>query len=297
MKILFLHGLESQPGGSKVKYLQGLGHTVLNPVLPKHDFNDSVEIAQALIDNEHPKVVVGSSRGAAVAMNIDIKGARLVLIAPAWKRFGNSSLLPTNTTILHCKDDKIVPYTDSVELDTDLISCGDDHRMSDESALAALGQAVTLQNISKKSKNMKTKRNTQSENFLREYVRETLYEFTGQQVGVTDFDDPRPTPEEEEFVDGQDVLAGYIVVSDSHDDIPIGYAPITRTDGPDRPFLVRTTDTTWHIPFGLVRALYPQVEDAFNWVDSKEDWRDLGPGSLGTVGNFSWEWVENEPAL
>ena len=91
-------------------------------------------------------------------------------------------------------------------------------------------------------------------------------------------------------------MAGYIVVSDSHGDMPISYAPITRTDGPDRPFLVRTTDTKWLIPHGLVRALYPQIEDTFNWVDSKEDWRNLGIGSKGAVGNFSWEWVENEPS-
>ncbi len=285
MKILFLHGLESQPGGSKVKYLQGLGHTVLNPLLPKHDFDKSVKVAQALIDSEHPEIVVGSSRGGAIAMNIDARGARLILIAPAWKRFGNASSTSTNTTILHCRDDKIVPYKDSAELGVNLMSCGDDHKMSDKLALTALGQAVGSQ----KGKNMKT------ENFLRKYIRGILYEFINQPIGAVDGDDPRPTPAEDEFVNSQDVLAGYIVVSDSHDNIPVGYAPITRTDGPDRPFLVRTTDTKWLIPFGMVRALYPQVEDAFNWVDSKEDWRDLGVGSRGTVGNFSWEWLENEP--
>jgi len=130
---------------------------------------------------------------------------------------------------------------------------------------------------------------------LRKYIRTLLIEVIGQQTPTTYLDDPRPVPEEEEFVNGQDVLAGYIIVSDSHEGTPVGYAPITRTDGPDRPFLVRTTDTRWLIPFGLVRALYPQVEDAFNWVDSKEDWRNLGIGSHGTVDNFSWEWVENEP--
>ena len=130
---------------------------------------------------------------------------------------------------------------------------------------------------------------------LHEYIRETLYEFIGQPIGSVDGDDIRPTPTEREFTAGQDILAGYIVVSDSHDNTPVGYAPITRTDGPDRPFLVRTTDTKWLIPFGLVRALYPQVEDTFNWVDSKEDWRDLGVGSRGTVGNFSWEWAKDEP--
>ncbi|MBC8227649.1 MAG: hypothetical protein H8E74_11060 [Gammaproteobacteria bacterium] len=285
MKILFLHGLESQPGGSKVKYLQGLGHTVLNPLLPKSDFDESVKIAQALIDSEHPEIVVGSSRGGAVAMNVDARGARLILIAPAWKRFGNTSSISANTTILHCRDDKIVPYKDSAELGVNLMSCGDDHRMSDKLALSALGQAVGLQ----KDKDVK------AENFLRKYIREMLYEFISQPVGAVDGDDPRPTPAEDEFVTGPDILAGYIVVSDSYDGIPIGYAPITRTDGPDRPFLVRTTDTKWLIPFGVVRALYPQVEDTFNWVDSKEDWRDLGIGSSGDVGNFSWEWTENEP--
>lgn len=136
---------------------------------------------------------------------------------------------------------------------------------------------------------------TCNERTLREYVRNLMYEFVGRPVGAVDGDDARPTPSEEEFVAGQDVMAGYIVVSDGHDGNPIAYAPITRTDGPDRPFLVRTTDTSWLVPHGLVRALYPQVEDAFNSVDSKEDWRMLGPGAQGVVGNFRWEWVVDEP--
>jgi len=107
----------------------------------------------------------------------------------------------------------------------------------------------------------------------------------------------QPLSKSDEFVTGSDVLAGYIVVSAAHDGMPVGYAPIVRTDGPDRPFLVRTTDTSWILPHSMVKALYPQVEDAFNWVDSKGDWRDLGPGSRGTVGNFSWEWVEDEPTI
>ena len=130
---------------------------------------------------------------------------------------------------------------------------------------------------------------------LREYVRSLITEFMGQPPGAVDDGDPRPTPPEEEFVAGQDVMAGYILVSDGHDGSPIAYAPITRTDGPDRPFLVRTTDTSWLVPHGLVRALYPQVEAAFNSVDSKEDWRLLGPGAQGVVGNFEWEWVADEP--
>lgn len=143
MKILFLHGLESKPGGSKAQYLEGLGHTVFNPLLPKHDFDESVYIAQEYIDNESPDVIVGSSRGGAVAMAANPRGARLVLIAPAWKRFDVPPSVPSNTTILHCTSDDLVYYEDSEELGVDnLVPCGDSHRMSDIDALEALGKAV-----------------------------------------------------------------------------------------------------------------------------------------------------------
>ena len=143
MKILFLHGLESKPGGSKVQYLEGLGHDVLNPYLPKEDFEESVRIGQEYIDQESPDLVVGSSRGGAVAMSLDTKGARVILIAPAWKRFDVQPGLATDTTILHCTSDKIVHYEDSEDLGhKNLIPCGEDHRMSDIDALEALGKAV-----------------------------------------------------------------------------------------------------------------------------------------------------------
>ena len=98
-------------------------------------------------------------------------------------------------------------------------------------------------------------------------------------------------PHEPEFVEGDDEPAGFIVVRDSHDKNIIATAPIVRTDGPDRPFLVRTTDTSWNIPHGLVKIIYPEVEDVFNHIDSKENWNDLGPGDRGEVGLFEWEWT------
>ncbi len=143
MKILFLHGLESRPGGSKAQYLEGLGHDVLNPHLPKEDFEESVTIAQEYIDQESPDVIVGSSRGGAVAMSVDPRGARLVLIAPAWKRFDVAPSIASDTTILHCTTDDIVYYEDSEELQNgNLVPCGDGHRMNDVDALEALGRAV-----------------------------------------------------------------------------------------------------------------------------------------------------------
>ena len=50
MKILFLHGWQSTPGGRKPTYLNDHGHEVLNPVLPKDDFDAAVRIARADFD-------------------------------------------------------------------------------------------------------------------------------------------------------------------------------------------------------------------------------------------------------
>lgn len=108
--------------------------------------------------------------------------------------------------------------------------------------------------------------------------------------------DPRPTPPEKEFYNGPDKLVGYIVVRDAFDHVLVAHAPIYMTDGPDRPFLVRTTDTRWHVPFWMVRQIYPRVEDAFNSVDSKRDWRGMKPGDHGKVKEFEWEWVTKNPS-
>ena len=73
MNILFLHGLTSTPGGLKPAYLKDHGHQVLNPHLLDNNFDDSSRIAQAEFDQHQPDVVIGSSRGGAVAINIDTK--------------------------------------------------------------------------------------------------------------------------------------------------------------------------------------------------------------------------------
>jgi len=88
MKILFLHGWQSVPGGVKPTFLARHGHEVVNPALPDEDFSEAVEIAQAEFDRHQPAVVVGSSRGGAVAMNINSGEAKLVLLCPAWKKWG-----------------------------------------------------------------------------------------------------------------------------------------------------------------------------------------------------------------
>ena len=146
MKILFLHGLESKPGGSKVKFLESKGYEVLNPLLPKWSWDESLANAQTLINSERPDLIIGSSRGGAVGLSVNTLGIKLVLIAPAWKQFGGNIQLASSGVVLHCREDKYVPYEDSEELrdktGATLITCGTNHRMNDPDALEAILDAV-----------------------------------------------------------------------------------------------------------------------------------------------------------
>ena len=141
MKILFLHGWRSVPGGVKPTFLARHGHEVVNPALPDDDFNEAVRIAQVEFDKHQPQVVVGSSRGGAVAMNIDIGEARLVLLCPAWKKWGTARTVKPDTVILHSRADDVVPFADSEELARNsvatLMEVWIDHRLADPEPLAA----------------------------------------------------------------------------------------------------------------------------------------------------------------
>ena len=149
MKGLFLHGKESGPGGTKARFLAEYGFTVINPALPKDDFEESVSIAQAAFDEHNPAVVVGSSRGGAAAMNINIGDAGLVLLAPAWKKWGNAKTVKSQTRVIHSRQDELIPFADSEALVTSspkavLVEIGDDHRLSTPEPLAAMVDAVRV---------------------------------------------------------------------------------------------------------------------------------------------------------
>jgi len=148
MKILFLHGWQSVPGGVKPTYLKDHGHEVFNPALPDEDFAEAVRIAQAELDRQRPDVVVGSSRGGAVAMNLHSGRAPLVLLCPAWKKFGTARIAKAGTVILHSRHDHVVPFADSEELvrnsglpPSALVEVGSDHRLADPEPLAELLRA------------------------------------------------------------------------------------------------------------------------------------------------------------
>lgn len=145
MTLLFLHGWRSVPGGVKPTFLAAHGFTVLNPALPDDDFAAAVGVAQREFDRHRPAVVVGSSRGGAVAMNLATDDARLVLLCPAWRKYGLARTVKPGTVVLHSRADDVVPFADSEELvrasglpSAALVEVGTDHRLADPEPLAAM---------------------------------------------------------------------------------------------------------------------------------------------------------------
>ncbi len=148
MIILFLHGWHSVPGGVKPTYLKEHGHEVINPALDDDHFGVAVATAQAEFDKHQPQVVVGSSRGGAVAMNINSGAAKLVLLCPAWKNWGTANAVRPDTVILHSRSDDVIPFAHSEELARNselptsvLREIGNDHRLADSKSLAAMLKA------------------------------------------------------------------------------------------------------------------------------------------------------------
>ncbi len=151
LNILFLSGYGSRPGELNPTTLRAHGHTVVEPDLPDNDFARSVALAQRVFNRHQPDVIVGWSRGGAVAMSIDTKYAFLVLVAPAWQNWGTMTTVKSEVTILHSLHDDLVSIEDSRELlrNSDLpqerlVAVGEDHRMVDAAAFAALLEAVEV---------------------------------------------------------------------------------------------------------------------------------------------------------
>jgi hypothetical protein len=149
MKILYLHGWHSVPGGVKPSFLARHGHDLIEPALPHDDFAGAVRIAQSELDAHSPDIVVGSSRGGAIAMNLSAGSIPLVLLCPAWKRWGQATSVKPGTLILHARTDEVIPYMDTLELlrnsglpESSLITVGTEHRLADPESLRVILAAV-----------------------------------------------------------------------------------------------------------------------------------------------------------
>ena len=139
MKILFLHGLESGPHGSKYQALKKMFGDVLAPDCTGiEDEEQRLRIIQqALKAEKDPVLVVGSSMGGLMALLLNQanpdKVAGMVLCAPAIHRPAAEGLdfetLPP-TIVIHGRADTVVPFSCSAVFGDRLIAVDDDHRLS-----------------------------------------------------------------------------------------------------------------------------------------------------------------------
>ncbi len=95
-------------------------------------------------------------------MNIESGHTPLVLLCPAWKKYGNATTVKKNSAIIHSRADDVVPFSDSEELVRNsglaasaLIEVGTDHRLADPEPLAAMLKAVNRTQMRKKTQQVK----------------------------------------------------------------------------------------------------------------------------------------------
>ena len=139
MDILFLHGLESGPMGTKARWFSSRWKTVI-PALPTPDFHACVQLAAQELAHHSPRLLVGSSYGGAIAQLLlergDWRGPTL-LIAPAGEKLGLSVHSPEGVPILvlHGDQDEVIPLQDSIRYCTAQsvslqVIIGGDHRLN-----------------------------------------------------------------------------------------------------------------------------------------------------------------------
>ncbi len=140
MKILFLHGLESGPHGSKYKALKAVFNDVTAPdcsgIL---DEDERLQVICNVIDKTNdPYLVVGSSMGGLMAMLLQQyrpqRVAGIVLCAPALNRPAGKQLTYSNLpplTVIHGEQDDLIPISVSHRFGDDLITVQDGHRLTD----------------------------------------------------------------------------------------------------------------------------------------------------------------------
>lgn len=153
--VLFFHGRESGPLGNKARWLAAHFDAVTPQLETLGLLEAALPRAREAVRLHAPKVVVGSSYGGAIAVQLAheglLRGVPLVLVAPAAKLLGAPSRLAPSTraVIFHAREDPIVPYADSVELagsegtQVTLVTIeGDDHPLNGLLTDGRLGDAV-----------------------------------------------------------------------------------------------------------------------------------------------------------
>ena len=122
MRVLFIHGLESSPKGTKAVYLDK-EFEALTPAINTGDFAACMAQQTAAIETFCPDVVVGSSFGGLVAVQLLASGAwrgPTLLLAQASFRLDPDASLPEGVPVLlvHGTRDEVIPVEHSRRLAT-----------------------------------------------------------------------------------------------------------------------------------------------------------------------------------
>lgn len=120
LKVHFIHGLESSPGGAKATFLAER-FDAETPAMDTGDFDACVSLHAEALRRRPPDVVVGSSFGGAVLVKLLQTGAwrgPTVLLAQAARHFGVEERLPDDVPVLvvHGTADDVVSVEDSRRL-------------------------------------------------------------------------------------------------------------------------------------------------------------------------------------
>lgn len=138
MKVLFLHGLESGPFGTKYTYLKNVGLDVFSPDMTGKNIDERVSIVKPIIKDFD--VVVGSSFGGLTAALCSHNDMKAVLLAPAFNMIDYKPNVLGKGFIIHSPTDGIVPINTSKDFVSNnknwkLIEVDDDHRLNNHLVL------------------------------------------------------------------------------------------------------------------------------------------------------------------
>jgi len=113
LRVLFIHGKESTPHGTKAKRLAESFDT-FGEQMDTSDFEGSVALQAEAIRKHQPDVLVGSSFGGAVLCALLTRGlwnGPSVLLAPATRLYDPNATLPPHVPVVlvHGTSDDVVP--------------------------------------------------------------------------------------------------------------------------------------------------------------------------------------------
>ncbi len=144
-KALVLSGWMTRTS-SKAAFVRGLGFEVACPRLPTWRFGAAIRRARDAHDRLRSDVIIGASRGGAIALAIP-DDRPLILLAPAWRYFGVRPRPDAEGVVIQSPRDRIVPLGHSRELcrrcpGLRLVVVGAGHRLNCPAGRSALAAAL-----------------------------------------------------------------------------------------------------------------------------------------------------------